>query len=207
MKKLTAQVSWLTASVGANSYLLDAGGAVCLIDPGMTWGLNRVARSLVAAGRSPYQVTDLLLTHYDYDHTQAAAEWQRRTGARVWLGAEDAAILTGATRPQTAFRRLVAATGLPELPAGLRLMQADAEILPGVHAIHTPGHTPGHFVFVAGDAAFLGDTAMVGRRGQLKPVPPVLDSDAALARVTRERLADLPATWLCCGHTAPARRG
>lgn len=207
MKRLNAQVTWLTASVGANSYLLDAEDAVCLIDPGMRWGLNRMARSLVAAGRSPHQVTDILLTHYDYDHTQAAAEWQRRTGARVWLGAEDAAILTGATRPPTSFRRLVAATGLPELPRGLQLMQAEAEILPGVQAIHSPGHTPGHFVFVAGDAAFLGDAALVGRRGQLLPVPPLLDSDPVLARVTRERLADLPATWFCCGHTAPARRG
>ena len=48
-------------------------------------GLNRVARELRAAGRSPYEVTDILLTHYDIDHTGAAAEWQRRTGARTWL--------------------------------------------------------------------------------------------------------------------------
>jgi len=206
MRRLNAQVHWLTASVGANGYLLDAGDAVCLVDPGMRWGLNPVARSLVAAGRSPYQVTDILLTHYDYDHTQAAAEWQRRTGARVWLGAADAAILTGAARPTTAFRRLVAATGLPELPRGLRLIQADAEILPGVRAIPTPGHTPGHVVYVGGDAAFVGDAALVSRRGRLLPVPPLLDNDPRLARTTRERLAGLPATWLCCGHSAPARR-
>ena len=206
MRRVRDGVSWLNVSVGANCYLLDSGDRVGIIDPGMRLGLNRVARSLRAHGRSPYEVTDILLTHYDADHAQAAAEWQRRTHARVWLGAPDAAILTGAVRPPTAFRRMLAATGLPELPRGLHLLDGDIEVIPGVRAVPTPGHTPGHYVFTWADVGFLGDAAFVSRDGGLQPVPNLLNCDSALAAASRALIDELDVAWFCAGHSAPTRR-
>ncbi|CAN5169800.1 hypothetical protein BH11ACT1_BH11ACT1_16750 [soil metagenome] len=81
------------SSWGCNTFLIAHAGRVLLVDPGPAFQLDRAARELRAAGRSPYDVTDILLTHYDWDHARSAAEWQRRTGATAWLGAADVEIL------------------------------------------------------------------------------------------------------------------
>jgi glyoxylase-like metal-dependent hydrolase (beta-lactamase superfamily II) len=205
MQHLTAGVFWLTRAVGAHCYWLDAGDRVVIIDPGLKAGLNRVARELRDAGRSPYEVTDILLTHYDVDHAGAAAEWQRRTGARTWIGAADAAILTGALTPSTPFRRLTASVGLPELPANLHLLDGDAELWPGVVALHTPGHTPGHHAYRAGDVLFAGDAARA-RDGHLEPMAPMLMTDVRRGLADLARLRAIDVRWYCCGHTDPVRR-
>lgn len=207
MQHLTGQVWWVNEAVGAHCYLIDEPGRLILVDPGLSLGLNRVARALHDSGRSPRAVTHLLLTHYDGDHTQAAAEWQRRTGAGVWLGAADAAILTGAVAVPTPFRRLMAGVmGIAELPGGLHLIQGQNEILPGVQAIPTPGHTPGHVVFRYADVAFIGDSAMVTKHGELTGMPGFLNSDAVAAAGSLALVDSLDVTWRCAGHSAPRHR-
>jgi glyoxylase-like metal-dependent hydrolase (beta-lactamase superfamily II) len=206
MKQLTDDVFWLQSSAGARCYWLDAGDRVAIIDPGMTRGLNPVARELRAAGRSPYEVTDILLTHYDPDHTQAAAEWQRRTGAHAWLGAADAAILTRAVPPPaTPFRRFAGSLSLPELPGRLQVLDGDAELWPGMVALFTPGHTPGHHAFRAGRVLFAGDAAVV-KQGRLSPMPAFLMSDRTQGDADVARLSALDVDWYCCGHSDPERR-
>jgi len=205
MKQLTEQVAWLESSVGARCYWLDAGDRVAIIDPGMKGGLNPVARELRASGRSPYEVTDILLTHYDVDHTGSAAEWQRRTGARTWIGAADAAIITGAVPPATGFRQLTFRLGRVELPGNLHLIDGDAELWPGLVALHTPGHTPGHHSFRAGRVLFAGDTA-VARSGRLQPAPAMLMTSPGQALADAARLRALDVDWYCCGHSDPERR-
>jgi len=206
MKRISDRVWWVTAAIGANCYLVETDDALVLVDPGLRVGLNRVARQLFGSGRPPRDVTDIVLTHYDLDHTGSAATWQRRTGARAWLGGPDAAILTGASPvPATWFRRLVAATGLPELPGGLHLIESGG--LPsGITAIPTPGHTPGHVAFAVDDALLVGDAALVDRDGRLKPLPGFMMSDVERGDLSRARLADTAAVWVCAGHSAPARR-
>ena len=205
MQQLTQHAFWLTSAVGAHCYWLDAGDRVAIIDPGMKAGLNRVARELRQAGRSPYEVTDILLTHYDIDHTGAAAEWQRRTGARAWLGAAGAALLTRAVPPATPFRRFTSRIGRPELPGNLRLLDGDEELWPGLVALHTPGHTPGHHAFHADGVLFAGDAAR-SSHGRLTPMADVLMTSVPQGRADLARLRALGAEWYCCGHSDPERR-
>lgn len=205
MNQLTTHAYWLTSAVGAHCYWLDAGERVAIIDPGMRSGLNSVARELRAAGRSPYEVTDILLTHYDIDHTGAAAEWQRRTGARTWIGAADAAILTGAVPPPaTPFRQFAAAFTRIELPGDLQLIDGDTELWPGLVALHTPGHTPGHHSFRYDNVLFVGDTATADSHG-LKPMQPFIMSDPMQGLADLARLQAIRAEWVCCGHSDPVR--
>lgn len=205
MKQLTDQVAWLTSSAGAHCYWLDAGDRVAIIDPGMKSGLNAVARELRAAGRSPYEVTDILLTHYDIDHTGAAAEWQRRTGARTWLGDVDAAILTGAVPPPaTPFRQFTFPLTRVELPGDLQLIEGDTELWPGLVALKTPGHTPGHHSFRYDRVLFVGDTAMADGHG-LSPMRPFLMTDVMQGLADLSRLRALDVDWYCCGHSDPVR--
>lgn len=207
MQQISGNAYWMRSAVGARCYWLDGPGKRrAIIDPGTRFGLNRVARELGNAGRSPGEVTDILLTHYDFDHTAAAAEWQRRTGARVWLGAPDAAILgRTAPAPDTPLRRTLARFGLPELPAELHLLEAETEIWDGLIALPTPGHTPGHFSFLAGQVVFVGD-AGAAVKGLLKPTPAPLMSDLQQGEQSLARLRKLQVEWYCCGHTDPVRR-
>jgi hydroxyacylglutathione hydrolase len=206
MKQLTDQVSWLTDAVGAHCYWIDlAPDQVAIVDPGMSLGLNRVARELRRAGRSPYEATEILLTHHDIDHAQAAAEWQRRTGARTWLGAADAAILTGAARPASPRRQVTSRIATPELPGRLQLLDGDAEILPGLVALKSAGHTPGHHSFRFGGVLFAGDAARCAE-GQLVGMPAFLDDDVHHSGASLSRLRALEVDWYCCGHSDPAKR-
>ena len=206
MKQLTKQVSWLTDAVGANCYWIDlAPDQVAIVDPGMSAGLNRVARELRRAGRSPYEVTEILLTHADTDHAGVAAEWQRRTGARTWLGAADAAILTGAARPASRLRQVTSRIATPELPGNLQLLDEDAEILPGLAALKTAGHTPGHHCFRFESVLLVGDAANC-QDGRLVPMPAFLDDDLRHSAASLSRLRALDVDWYCCGHSDPSKR-
>jgi len=206
VKQLTKTVSWLTDAIGARCYWIDvAPGRVAIVDPGMTAGLNRIARELRRAGRSPYEVTDILLTHGDSDHAQVAAEWQRRTNAEVWLGAADAAILAGEADPASALRQVSRKMAAAELPRNLHQLDGDIEITPGLVALKTPGHTPGHHAFRYEDVLFAGDAARC-RDGQLVAMPALLDDDRRKSAASLARLAALDVEWYCCGHSDPVHR-
>ena len=193
---------------GCNAFLIADAGRVFVVDPGPSFQLNRLARELRAAGRSPYEVTDILLTHYDQDHSRSAAEWRRRTKATVWLGADDAQILRTREVPGPRFRRfMMALLGLAELPEGTIEMRGEVTIAPGLTALPTPGHTPGHYAFLWHDAALIGDAAVTGPDGELIPFPRrALMTDAVRADATFQMLSGLPVRIFCPGHTPAVER-
>lgn len=138
-----------SSSWGCRTYLLADAGRVFLVDLGPSFQLNPVARELRASGRSPYEVTDILLTHHDWDHAHSAAEWRRRTGATVWLGAADAEMLRTGTVPGTRLRRFACwLFRLSELPEGTVELSGEVTVTAGLTALPTPGYTPGHYAFV-----------------------------------------------------------
>lgn len=206
MRVLTNTVLHLDRALGANAYLIRGRHGLVLVDPGLPKNLERIAESMVANRLSPYHVTEVLLTHYDLDHAASADEWARRTGARIWVGAEDAAIMRrSAPVPRTPFRRTLRRL-VPRLNSPAELLRGETEIAEGVRALPTPGHTPGHYMFVHDDVAFIGDAALVGTDGALNRLPAFLDADPVQAAASRTRLRELDVAWFCCGHAEPARR-
>jgi len=98
---------------------------------------------LRAPGRSPYDVTDILRTHYDWDHTDSAAEWPLRTGATVWLGATDAEVLRTGRVTGIRLRRFVCwLLRMSGFPRGTVELNGEGAVAPGLTALPTPGHTP-----------------------------------------------------------------
>lgn len=204
MKELAPGVFHLERTVGSNGFLVDTGDGLILIDPGMTLHLNQTAKDLSSRGLSAHNVKHLLLTHYDFDHAQGAAEWARRTGATTWVGAADAEIMRHqAPAPNTPFRRLIALAGIPKLPDDAKLIEGDTEIVHGIRALPTPGHTPGHLAFVLGEVAFIGDAGLVDKQGKLGPMPAFLDTDRDRAATSRMILNGLQLNTICAGHSAP----
>ncbi|MDN5571091.1 MAG: MBL fold metallo-hydrolase [Propionibacteriaceae bacterium] len=207
MKELSSRVLQCDRARGANAYVVRGRRGLVLIDPGLTSNVTRIARAMVQAGMSPYHVTEVLLTHYDPDHAASADEWVRRTGARLWIGAADAAIMRRETPvPRTPFRRLTARFA-PGLASPAELLNTETEIAEGFRAVPTPGHTPGHTAFLHDGFAFIGDAALVGVDGALNRMPTFLDADPHQADATRARLREWEVGWFCCGHSAPVRVG
>jgi glyoxylase-like metal-dependent hydrolase (beta-lactamase superfamily II) len=83
----------ISSEEDANAYLLDLGGATVLVDAGTEAGFEAVRTNMQTAGTDPNSLTDILITHSHWDHTQAAARWQRRCSARTHLNAVGAEFL------------------------------------------------------------------------------------------------------------------
>ena len=144
-----------------NAYLINTGAQLVLVDTGTgsTFGpdLGKLAANLQASGYTPDQVDEIYITHMHGDHVGGLLAGARlafpnatvradRREADYWLSKEkmDAA-------PQEAragFERAMAALS-PYVEAGrFKPFDGDTELVPGVRALPSHGHTPGHTTYV-----------------------------------------------------------
>lgn len=102
--------------------------------------------ALRVAEQEGYTVEAILDTHEHFDHCQDNALAKHRTGAKVY------------------------AHRLAEVPEKDHDLE-DGQVLRfgelKVKVFHTPGHSPGSVVYVAGKHAFTGDTLFVGNIGRI----------------------------------------
>lgn len=149
-----------TVKPDCNVVLLRRGERVILFDVGS--GANfmpsagKLLESLAQAGVDPASVTDVIFTHAHPDHLwgltnefdeltfpsatyrMAQAEWD------YWL---DPATLGKTPEDRKAFV-VGAQSRFPLIKDKLAVFKPGTEVLPGVEAIATPGHTPGHASFM-----------------------------------------------------------
>lgn len=179
----------------ATNTLVVVGDGVAVIEPATPHGDERAVLDEVLAGlaRAGHPLVAIAVTHHHADHTGYAAELSARHGVAIHAHADTA------TRVGFAVDRELAHGDRIELGAGVTL-----------RAEHTPGHAPGHLVFVeersgvahvgdlvagegtilvdpddAGDmAAYLDSLARLGAMGLAAAVPahgPVLPDVPAIA--------------------------
>lgn len=186
--------------------LVRHGERLLLADTGSFGMRSLLAQRLAAQGVEPGDVTDILLTHAHYDH---AANYLLFPSATVWVGAAE---LVWASTREPAF------DPLPELYAAdlarnprTRRVREDGEIVPGVEAFATPGHTPGSLVYRVSTAEetvlFSGDAAK--NRAELLGGDVDMTLDRAASQASVRRIIDLwrerPDTLLVPGHDVPMR--
>ena len=171
--------------LSVNCYLLtdDATGETAVIDPGFF--SPELADAIWKAGSE--NVKAILLTHGHFDHTGGLAQVHRMTGAKIYIGREDAAFLHD---PALSLSSMLSAAPQPVITPDVLISEGDSIPLGGlsIRALHTPGHTAGSYCYLVGDALFSGDTLFQQSCGRTDF--PTGDS-AAMARSLR-RLADLP---------------
>ncbi|SHE74754.1 Glyoxylase, beta-lactamase superfamily II [Ruegeria intermedia] len=183
---------------GDHTVLFDAGAG-----PDFAPTAGSVLDSLDAAGVSAADITHVVFTHAHPDHIwgvlddfdelvfpdatymMGRAEWDFWWNPETvnTIGEARAAHAVGAKRRMTAIEDRV------------RLFDDDQEILPGIAAVSTPGHTPGHMAFeirqgnsavlVVGDA--IGNHHVAFRRPAWHSGS---DQDAETAATTRQVLFD-----------------
>jgi glyoxylase-like metal-dependent hydrolase (beta-lactamase superfamily II) len=154
-----------------NSFaFLDDDGQVTLVDCGIARAPRRIVEALAGIGRTPADVTRIVLTHAHSDHAGGAHEMVLRTGAPgVDIHEDDAPFaLAGRSAPSapSTMGRLMSrgpATRFTPFPVVTELVDGQLiDVGGGLRVIHTPGHTPGHVsllhessgVLITGDAIF-----------------------------------------------------
>ncbi len=146
-------------SLGWSSIVLLRGhGHVALVDVG-AFGMRRtLIERLAERGLKPADVTDVLLTHSHYDHS---INWTLFSHARIVIGGDEIDWSVGVPWGETPVPELYVRE-LRRWPTLHRAADGD-EVLPGVTAHLTPGHTPGHLVYLlrgeTRDVVFTGDAA------------------------------------------------
>lgn len=137
----------------AKTFLLKTGNHVVLFDTG--WGSEqnikgKTLEKLAELGIKPEEITDIVFTHLDYDHTGGLTQDGKAVfpNAEIWISRpEFDAWINGnlQKRPEHAIAR---AKSIPEIYKGkVKIFEWGDEILPGIKAIDASGHTPGHTAF------------------------------------------------------------
>jgi glyoxylase-like metal-dependent hydrolase (beta-lactamase superfamily II) len=153
---------------------------------------GRLPDELAAAGVAPDDVTTVFLTHLHGDHVGWVAPGGTPffPNAEVVYGAADwDALIAPAPADDPARIGMEAAKAAGVLRA---IDATTVEIAPGVTALHTPGHTPGHYaVRVASggeEADLLGDAVHHALQLTDTGISFLTDVDAEHALQTREKL-------------------
>lgn len=181
-----------------------------IVDPVLDWdnrsgeagtaSADRVLEALRAEGLG---LDWILETHVHADHLTASPYVKAAAGGRIGIGEHIRAV-------QQIFRPVFGAEDVtPEGGDFDVLFADDARFLLGslpVQVLHVPGHTPACVAYLAGDAAFVGDTLFMPDYGTARCDFPGGDARALWRSI--QRLLTLPPgtrIFTCHDYKAPGR--
>ena len=190
-----------------NTILVNTGDKLVLIDAGCGADKfqktnGRLLGNLAAAGYAPGDIDTILFTHFHFDHLWGISDHDNasllfpsaefvasETEVAFWSAPDLADKLPPAQQPG------VTQVNLKLAAPRLRLIKANAEVVPGVTTFDTPGHTPGHLAvnISSGREELLltGDVVVNSAVSFLHPEWPFgFDIDVPLATKTRMAFLD-----------------
>lgn len=207
---------WLHATRGCNVYAVEArDGQVALVDTGFASSGAGILRELDALNLRK-RLTTILLTHMHADHAGAANIIQAETGASIVAGLGDCVVRDGTY----SLKRRVGRTHVgrffiqrvfqrhAQSIAVATPVETETEVLPGVRAIPTPGHTAGSLCFAIEHAAvvLVGDLTISHGGVLTRPLRFANEDDAQYLETLRTFAANAPGAGLP-GHGEPVLEG
>jgi len=200
-----------------NVFLIDTGDGLALIDAGTAGSEKRILAGISELGKQPSDLRAILITHLHEDHVGGLPAVYRASGAPVYMHTLEAdAYVHGST-----MRTIEPAPGLLNalLVKSIRNVKPspnrdiapiqyelkggeEIEAAGGIRAIHTPGHTAGHLVFLwprDGGVLITGDIAS----HMLRLGYSFLYENFQQGRQTLCEVARLPFEKACFSHGKP----
>jgi glyoxylase-like metal-dependent hydrolase (beta-lactamase superfamily II) len=208
-----------------NWFLLDdGGGEMVVVDAGFPDYRPQLEPGLRLLGRTPADLTAVVVTHGHADHVGVAEQLRQELGLPVLVHEDDAerakttqerGETEGSTLPYLRHPQAIRflthfrTSGAPQPIAEVRTYADGDELPAGLRAIHTGGHTPGHSVIhhESRRLLFAGDllctlNPLTGARGaQLLPRPLNLSSATMLDSLTKLEGLDVDAMLVGHGET------
>lgn len=215
--------SFLKAPVetSVNAYLINTGSQLVLVDAGAAglFGptLGKLIGNLKAAGYQPEQVDAVIITHMHPDHVGGLMAGEQRAfpNATVHADQHDAdfwlsqAQMEKAPADAKGFFQGAMASLNPYSSAGkFKPFNGNTELVPGIRAQASPGHTPGHSTYVVeskGQKLVLwGDLMHVAAVQFASPAVTIaFDTDSKAAAAQRQKAyADAAKNgyWVAAAH-------
>lgn len=180
--------------------LLRGHGEVVLIDTGSYSYRDLLVSQLDRLGLAPTDVTSIVLTHCHWDHICNFPLFPR---AKLFVPHSDLEWAIG--EPVGALIPELHVEALATHPRLERLSDGD-EPLPGLRAVASPGHTPGHLAYLGRgdghDLVFAGDAVKNQAELMSEQVDMTMDLARSQESVRRLRalVAEDPQNVLVCGH-------
>ena len=198
------------SSLMFTAWAVKVGDQLALIDSGTGGhpiygqGNGKLLQSMVEAGLDPKAIKTILLTHLHGDHIYGLMNHE--TNAQIFPNAE---IVVPAAELQWWTRPGVESLDLGPTRKGLaqriqatvatwknvRPFDGEPELLPGVHAVRAPGHSPGHVTYLvaSGGKQFLVSSDVTVLALQISTNPEwqqAIDQDPQMAAETRRKIFD-----------------
>ncbi|WP_395698976.1 MBL fold metallo-hydrolase [Aquabacterium sp.] len=188
-----------------NAFLVNTGSKLVMIDSGAgsLFGptLGKLQAAIKAAGYQPEQIDEIYITHMHGDHVGGLTAGDKpafpnavvradKRDAEFWLSS---AVMDKA--PEAAkggFKGAMAMIGPYQAAGRFKPFDGDTELVPGVKALASYGHTPGHTVYAIeskGEKLMLwGDLMHVAAVQFAQPAVTIqFDSDSAAAAERRAK--------------------
>ena len=180
---------------GTRTVIFDVGSG-----PDFMPSAGKLFEAMAAAGVAAEDVTDVIFTHGHPDHLWGLLdefdepvfpEAAFHMGEAEWAYWTDPATVDTIGLARQAFA-VGAARRLSVLDGNINLFGDGAEIVSGISAVASFGHTPGHMSFLVGGKALVGGDAIGNHHvGFERPDwPSGSDQDAEMAAATRVALLD-----------------
>ena len=208
-EKLLIPFTITVVKIGERTIMFDSGNGT-----GGAPGTGKLAENLKEAGIDPAKLSTIVVTHFHPDHIFGL---MTKENGQIYAGTEiivpeseykfwtDPALIAKLPEGRRGLAQRIQAT----MPTWKNIKQATAgkEVVPGVHAVLTPGHTPGHTSFLmasGGKQLFvLGDVTNLPAYNMINPGwHLVFDQDAPLAEKTRRETFDraIAEKLICTGY-------
>lgn len=217
MREIAANVYMFAGLMVGRVYAIKDPDGLTVIDAGLPLAADRILRQVTAAGYAPADVKRILITHAHPDHVGGLPALQAATGAEVFTSGIEAPIVEGTMpqqlvplaqlKPLDRLMRGGREEGEPLAGTPVARTLEDGALLPevmgGLQAVLTPGHTPGHTAFWQPErrVLFCGD-ALMHFTGLSGPFQGFSWDLPEIERSVR-KIADLAPDVVCFGHGAP----